>query len=226
MCRAPKCSLLLLLLLCSSVALAGIVIFPENASAGTVTDIDGNIYQTVTIGNQEWMVENLKVTHYRNGDAIPNVTDGITWSGLGTGAYCEYNNDSNNVATYGRLYNWYAVRDSRNIAPAKWHVPNDAEWQTLVDYLGGSSVAGGKMKETGTTHWAEPNTGATNESGFSALPGGLRSEYNGAYICMGIYGFFWSPTGVCSQLLRYDYSEVYRDCESKVYGFSVRCVKD
>lgn len=138
----------------------------------TVTDYDGNVYQTVLIGDQCWMMENLKVTHYRNGDPIPHVTDGVTWGNLTSGAYCNYNNDEGNVATYGRLYNWYAVDDSRNIAPAGWHVPSDAEWQTLVDYLGGDAVAGGKMKEAGTTHWASPNTGATNESGFTALPGG------------------------------------------------------
>ena len=111
---------------------------------GTVTDIDGNLYYTVKIGEQWWMLENLRVTHYRNGDAIPNVTDDAEWEGLSTGAYCDYDNDPANVATYGRLYNWYAVGDSRNIAPAGWHVPSDDEWQTLVDYLGGSSVAGGE----------------------------------------------------------------------------------
>jgi hypothetical protein len=119
---------------------------------GAVVDIDGNAYHTVTIGNQVWMVENLKVTHYRNGDAIPNVTDGTAWLDLTTGAYCEYDNDVNNVATYGRLYNWYSVNDSRNIAPAGCHVPSDDDWQTLVDYLGGDAVAGGKMKEIGSTH--------------------------------------------------------------------------
>ena len=150
---------------------------------GTVTDIDGNTYQTVKIGDQWWMAENLKVTCYRNGDAIPNITDGTTWASLSTGAYCEYNNDINNVATYGRLYNWYAVTDSRNIAPAGWHVPSDAEWKQLEMYLGMSQSEadatgwrgtdeGGKLKEVGTMHWNSPNTGATNESGFTALPGG------------------------------------------------------
>jgi uncharacterized protein (TIGR02145 family) len=126
------------------------ITFNATSSSGTVTDIDGNVYQTVTLGGQVWMAENLKVTRYRNGDPIPCVNDASAWSGLSTGAYCHYNNDFNNAAIYGRLYNWYAVSDSRNIAPGGWHVPTDTEWQTLVDLLGGSSVAGGKMKTTGT----------------------------------------------------------------------------
>jgi uncharacterized protein (TIGR02145 family) len=219
--RVIKYAFLMLLVLCSSVALAG-----------TVTDIDGNVYQTVTIGNQVWMAENLKVTHYRNGDVIPIETDGGTWAGLTTGAYCEYNNDINNVATYGRLYNWHAVNDSRGVTPAGWHVPSDAEWQTLVDYLGGSTVAGGKMKETGTTHWCDPNT-ATNESGFSALPGGYRFT-DGPYYVIGCYAGFWSSTESAGGRARgrslnhsgYDDIEVYRFDGSKPAGFSIRCVKD
>jgi uncharacterized protein (TIGR02145 family) len=197
---------------------------------GTVTDIDGNIYHTIKIGEQWWMVENLKVTHYRNGDPIPNVTNGVTWAGLTTGAYCEYNNDINNVATYGRLYNWYAVNDGRNIAPSGWHVPSDAEYQALVDYLGGNEVAGGKMKETGTTHWQSPNTGATNESGFTGLPGGYRS-YNGSYHNIVIHGYFWSSTELSFSAawyrnLGYDMSGISRYDGNKPYGFSVRCVRD
>ena len=158
-----------------------------------MTDIDGNTYQTVKIGNQWWIAENLNVTHYQNGDAIPNVTDSAAWWGLTSGAYCNYNNDAANVAVYGRLYNWYAVHDSRNIAPAGWHVPSDAEWQTLVDYLGGDPVAGGKMKEAGTTHWISPNTGATNESGFSGLPGGYRHT-DGYYYDISYSASFWTFT--------------------------------
>ena len=196
---------------------------------GTVTDIDGNLYYTVKIGEQWWMLENLRVTHYRNGDAIPNVTDDAEWEGLSTGAYCDYDNDPANVATYGRLYNWYAVGDSRNIAPAGWHVPSDDEWQTLVDYLGGSSVAGGKMKEAGTTHWNPPNTGATNESGFSALPGGYRIHYGS--FDMGFYTYFWSSTEYSSSYawyrsLNYINSQVGRDYYDKRLGISVRCVRD
>ncbi len=203
----------------------------EEIQTGTVTDIDGNTYKTVKIGDQWWMAENLKVTHYRNGDAIPHVTDATDWSNLTTGAYCNYDNDENNATTYGRLYNWYAIDNIRNIAPEGWHVPSDAEWQTLVDYLGGSSVAGGKMKETGTTHWNSPNTGATNESGFSALAGGSRTHSGSYASSMGNHACFWSST-------KYDcLSMLYRhlDCASsrigsytsnKESGFSVRCLRD
>ncbi len=197
---------------------------------GTMIDIDGNIYQTVKIGEQWWMMENLKVIHYRNGDAIPNVTDETVWAGLITGAYCNYNNDVNNVATYGRLYNWYSAADSRNIAPDGWHVPSDAEWQTLVDYLGGGSVAGGKMKEAGTTHWQSPNTGATNASGFSGLPGSFRG-YDGNYYNIGYVAGFWSSSDIDNinawyVYLNYDNSEIYSGNYYKRRGFSVRCVKD
>jgi uncharacterized protein (TIGR02145 family) len=197
---------------------------------GAVKDIDGNTYITVKIGDQWWMAENLKVTHYRNGDPIPNVTGTMAWSGLSTGAYCEYNNDPGNVATYGRLYNWYAVDDGRNIAPAGWHVPSDADWQALVDYLGGSGVAGGKMKEAGTTHWSPPNAGATNESGFTALPGGYRDE-GGFFLGMGLGAIFWSSTEYLSynawdRSLYYNHSEVNRNYDNKQIGFSIRCVRD
>jgi uncharacterized protein (TIGR02145 family) len=214
------CLLLTLALLCASVS-----------QAGTVTDIDGNVYQTVTIGTQEWMAANLKVTHYRNGVAIPNVTDNSIWQGLPWGAYCDYNNDVNNVAVYGRLYNWYAAADSRNIAPVGWHVPSDAEWQTLVDFLGGGSVAGGKMKETGTAHWLSPNTGATNESGFSALAAGYR-YFNGFFYGLGSYeAAFWSSTGYLSSYAWYrslsrSSAQVLRNNDNKTGGYSIRCIKD
>ena len=201
----------------------------EGLQLGTVTDIDGNVYQTIIIGTQEWMMENLKVTHYRNGEAIPTGHSNSEWSNLSTGAYCAYDNNESNADTYGYLYNWYAVDDSRNIAPEGWHVPTDDEWQILVDYLGGSSVAGGKMKETGTEHWNSPNTGATNESGFTALPGGYRG-LNGSYYGMG-FGCFWSSTEgssyhAWSRRLSYGNSEVYRNYDGKHAGFSVRCLRD
>jgi uncharacterized protein (TIGR02145 family) len=202
-----------------------------NCPSETVTDVDGNVYRTVTIGSRVWMAENLKATHYRNGDSIPHVTDSALWVGRTTGAYCDYNNSVANVATYGRLYNWFAVGDSRNIAPTGWHVPTDAEWQTLSDSLGGSGVAGGKMKEAGTTHWIAPNTGATNESGFSALPGGYRyNGFNGSF-SMGYGAYFWSSTGINSSYawsrhLYYDGSGFGHSSDVKGSGFSVRCVKD
>jgi len=187
-----------------------------------------------------WMAENLQVTHYRNGDTIPNVTNQKpwatkitnrdTWANL-TGAYCNYDNHVTHGSTYGRLYNWFAVNDPRGLAPKGWHVPSDAEWQTLVDYLGGSYVAGGKMKESGTRHWKAPNTGATNESGFSALPGGFRAS-SGTYRLMGVYATFWSSSGYSldkawTRELTDDNSKVSRDyIGGKRFGFSVRCVRD
>jgi uncharacterized protein (TIGR02145 family) len=191
----------------------------EPGDSTTVTDIDGNVYKTIKIGNQWWMAENLKVTHYCNGDAIP------------TEAYCSYNYDEGNVVIYGRLYSWYAAVDSRNIAPAGWHTPSNAEWQTLIDYLGGHAVAGGKMKETGTTHWKSPNAGATNESGFTALPGGIRG-LGGDFYYMGVGAYFWSSTepwsGTASFCdLSYANSEVYLTINYEPqYLFSVRCVRD
>ena len=187
-------------------------------------------YKTVKIGNQIWMTENLKVTHYRNGKAIPNVTDADVWGNLETGAYCSYENNETIADTYGYLYNWYAVVDSRSIAPAGWHVPTDAEWETLTDFLGGENNAGYHLKETGTDHWESPNTGATNESSFSALPGGQLFHY-GDFDCLGSYAYFWSSTeygsnGAWGRSLSYNYSDVHRLNHSKQLGYSVRLLKD
>ncbi|HPT22461.1 MAG TPA: fibrobacter succinogenes major paralogous domain-containing protein, partial [Bacteroidales bacterium] len=158
----------------------------------SVSDIDGNIYHTVTIGSQVWMVEDLKTTKYRNGDNVTNVTE-TSWSGLTSGAYCWYKNDISYKPVYGAMYNWYAVIDSRNIAPAGWHVASDAEWKTLSDFLGGSDVAGGKMKETGTAHWDDPNAYSTNESGFTAVAGGFRDQ-NVAFEFRGSECEWWSSS--------------------------------
>ena len=210
--------------------------------AGTMTDQDGNVYKTVLIGNQLWMAENLKVTRYRNGDAIPNVTGKNKWENLKTGAYCNYDNNSSNVSTYGRLYNWYAVNDRRKIAPAGWHLPTDEEWKQLEMYLGMSqskanetgwrgSDEGGKLKERGTIHWENPNKGATNSNGFTALPGGYRGHTDGAYDLMGIYGLWWSSTEYSSSHawghnLLYNNSDFFRYHGGKHYGFSVRLLRD
>jgi uncharacterized protein (TIGR02145 family) len=198
--------------------------------AQTVTDYDGNVYNTVTIGTQIWMQGNLKVTHYRNGDAIPNVTIFSSWWNLATGAYCSYNNDVNNSTTYGNLYNWHVVKDSRNIAPTGWHVPTDAEWTTLTTYLGGENVAGGKLKETGTNHWISPNTGATNETGFTALGGGYRDN-TGTFSAIGIDSFWWSssensPYGAWCRRIDNTSPSVNRLYSNESNGFSVRCLKD
>ena len=145
-------------------------------NSGTVTDIDGNIYHTVTIGNQVWMKENLKTTKYKNATNIEYIgSDGLVWQLNTTGAYAWYNNDSTWKYTYGALYNWSAVNSAKGLCPAGWHVPSDAEWTILTTYLGGANIAGGKMKETSTLLWESPNTGATNKSGFTALPGGYQN---------------------------------------------------
>jgi len=203
---------------------------------GTVTDIDGNVYHTVTIGTQVWMVENLKVTRFRNGDPIPNVVDNAEWDKLSSGAYCEYDNDLSNVATYGRLYNWYAVNDNRNLAPVGWHVPTSEEWETLETYLGGQFVAGGKLKESGISHWRSPNVGADNSSGFLGLPGGIRASYKnsiGAYNYIGEIGAFWSSTELRESeawmrfLTNYDDALAKPELPTyKSFGYSVRCIQD
>jgi len=196
----------------------------------TVTDYDGNVYPTVTIGTQTWMAENLKTTKYNDGTAIPLVTNSTEWSNLTTPGYCWYNNDEASYKnTYGALYNWYTV-NTEKLCPTGWHVPTDSEWVTLTDYLGGISVAGGKLKETGTTHWKNPNTGATNESGFTALPGGYRSN-DGAFDDVGYYGSWWSSTeysttNAYSRRLYYNYAYFYRLYYNKKLGYSVRCVRD
>ena len=232
----------------------------ESAVTGTVTDVDGNTYETVKIGNQWWMAENLRVTHYRgggkyptaapgtqswmnenslvahssSGDAIPLVTDDAAWSALASGAYCYYNNDGNNADIYGCLYNWYALTDSREIAPLDWRVPTDADWQTLINFVGGRTVAGGALKEVGTAHWASPNTGATDAVGFAALPGGYRL-IQGDYRNIGNVALLWSSTEDNSSpgLAWAWYQGLYntsavtnRMSDSKKIGMSVRCVRD
>jgi uncharacterized protein (TIGR02145 family) len=207
----------------------------------TITDIDGNVYQTVKIGNQWWMVKNLKVTHYRNGEALPNITDNTEWSNLTTGAYCNYNNAPDSTATWGCLYNWYSVNDTRNIAPAGWHVPTDAEWKELEMCLGMSQFEadttgwrgtdeGSKLKENGTSHWQSPNTGATNESGFSAFPSGFRYDF-GEFTGLGYHTYLWSSTEIYTdrvwiRSLDYYRPNIYRDFYYMPYGFSLRLVRN
>jgi uncharacterized protein (TIGR02145 family) len=213
------------------------LIFTTTSSV-TISDIDGNIYQTVTIGTQVWMVQNLKTTKYNDGTAIPNITDNTAWATLTTGSYSDYNNTPVNSTIYGRLYNWYAVDNNaatkvtsnggKNVCPTSWHVATDAEWTTLTTNLGGESVAGGKLKETGTTHWLSPSTGATNETGFTALPGGMRN-YDGIYYSIGYWADWWSSSvydnisGWYRNMSDINVSTSYRQ---KQNGFSVRCLKD
>jgi uncharacterized protein (TIGR02145 family) len=195
----------------------------------TVTDIDGNVYNVVSIGNQCWMKENLKTTHYKNGESIPTNLDDIQWTITTSGSFADYDDDPGNSAVYGKLYNWYAVADPRGVCPNGWHVPADAEWDNLVSYLGSDTIAGGSMKEVGLAHWASPNLGATNLSGFTGLPGGCRTEL-GVYQSMGNYGSWWTADGILDvavdRHLLYDQESEIRYYNDMHYGFSVRCVRD
>ncbi len=202
------------------------------SAQSTVTDIDGNVYNTVTIGTQVWMRENLKVTKYRNSESIGTTTPAtLDISGEASPKYqWAYDGNESNVATYGRLYTWYAATDSRGLCPTGWHLPTDAEWTTLTDYLGGASVAGGKMKEAGTAYWNSPNAGADNSSGFTALPGGLRGD-NGAFGNILRVGVWWSSTELFAPYawdrdMSYGDGMVSRNANPEAAGFSVRCVKD
>jgi len=221
---------------------------------GTVTDIDGNEYQTVKIGNQWWMAENLRVTRYRNGDAIPTGLSITAWENTTSGAYAIYphddvdgiNSDGEMVDAYGKLYNWYAVDDDHGLCPVGWHVPSDEEWKELEMHLGMSQQdtestvrrgtdEGGKLKSTRTLpvahpRWRSPNEGATNESGFSGLPGGVRYA-SGYYHLIGSYGAFWSSTesstsNAWPRYLSYVSSIVIRYNIDKQIGRSVRCLRD
>ncbi len=193
-------------------------------------ELNFTVVDTVKICNQVWMLRNLDVDHYRNGDPIPEVQDTAEWGNLTTGAWTYYNNDPTMVKIYGKLYNWYAVNDSRGIAPEGWHVPTDGEWTELTDCLGGETIAGGKLKETGTTHWLSPNEGATNSSDFSALPGGYRAV-DGTSDPIGYIGYWWSSTNIGGanawiRSLRSINANVARYYCYMKSGFSVRCVKD
>jgi uncharacterized protein (TIGR02145 family) len=204
----------------------------KESNFNEVADIDGNVYKTVTIGTQIWLSENLKTTKYNDGTTIPLVTDNAAWTALNSAGYCWYNNDTVNKRIYGALYNWYAVNTDK-LCPTGWHIPTEADWLNLINYLGGANIAGGKMKEIGLTHWKEQNVGATNESGFTAIPGGLRSTF-GDFGTLGIYGRWWSstpysldPQFAVSVEIDNDSAEAY--IEHVTYagnGESVRCLKD
>jgi uncharacterized protein (TIGR02145 family) len=202
--------------------------FVKEAMASIVlqSSLATKAYTSILIGTQQWMQQNLEVVTYRDGTIIPQVTDYKIWKELTTGAWCYYNNDPS--SGYGKLYNWYAVNDARGLAPQGWHIPTDAEWTTLSTLLGGISVAGGKMKTTGTTRWNSPNAFATNESGFAGLPGGYRSDIGN--FTPG-WGYWWSATEHSSTYawkyrLTYGDGILYRGYLDKRFGFSVRCIKD
>lgn len=195
-----------------------------------IKDIDGNIYKTIIIGSQCWMQSNLKVTKYRDKTVIPKVTDAGAWSKLNTGARCSYENVLSNSYIHGNLYNWFAISDNRKICPVGWRVPNDSDWKTLTNYLGGTD-AGGKIKASGQKYWNNPNKGATNNSGFTALPSGRRN-YDGSYSNIKYHSFFWtSSVGVIkttawNRNFYHDLSDVGRVDSDMNYGFSVRCIKE
>ncbi len=192
---------------------------------------DTTDYPEVHICCSIWMIKNLDVDHYRNGDTIAHITDADEWAALTTGAYCYYDNDSATYAAiYGKLYNWYAVNDPRGLAPEGWHIPTASEWTSTVDCLGGASIAGGKMKEIGTMHWFSPNTGATNVSGFKGLPGGNR--HNG-FTLLGIRGDWWTSTedtwiedAYCFGMFYGDQNVQTESIGNRHNGLSVRCVKN
>ena len=198
-----------------------------------VTDIDGNVYKTIQIGNQVWMAENLRVSRYRNGDLIPTIVNNDKWKSMKTGACCIQENDSAYDAKYGKLYNWFAVDDKRGLAPKGWHIATYAEWKTLINYLGGPDVAGGKLKETGTIYCKTQNTGETNKIGFGALLSGYRDSYNGAFDYVGYFGYWWSPTQDDDSSSDWYWGLNHSNSSVKDYfngiksnGYSVRCVKD
>ncbi len=198
---------------------------------GKVSDSDGNLYNTVIIGEQIWMAENLRTTKYRNGDLIEEVNNQSEWNNQTSGAYCQYNNDTINAHKYGNLYNWYAVDDSRGLAPEGWHVATDADWFALMNYwteLTNGPYVANKLKEKGKTHWKDCNNSSSNESGFTALPGGKIDE-------SGFHGISWNGNWWTSSYYYpyYPYSwsmscswTIDRESNKKTFGYSVRCVKD
>lgn len=203
-----------------------VIEFNPDVTYGTLTDINGNIYKTVQIGSQTWMAENLRTTKYKDGKDIPYYPGISYWGGLTSDAYSWYNNDS---IVYGCLYNWYAVNTGK-LCPTGWHVPTDFEWAQLTSFLGGEAVAGYKLKEKGTDHWPDPNSNATNETGFTALPGGYRS-YFGAFMNITNRGYWWSATQSSAndafcRSLRYSYDNIDKSASHKKSGFYIRCVKD
>lgn len=194
----------------------------------TIKDIDGNVYKTVTIGSQIWMAENLRVTHFNNGEEIPNIQSKIFWNGTTSGACCDYDNSAQNSIRYGKLYNWFAVNDKRGIAPKGWRVANKTDWQTLIIFLGGQNVAGGKLKESGIINWKSPNIGATNSTGFTALPSGGR---DGDYFGIGEECDWWDSTPTNTTSANRFYIESNTESigftiAEKNLGLSVRCIKD
>lgn len=198
------------------------------AYSGEISDIDGNIYPTINIGGREWMVENLGTSRYRDGTLIPQVIDSLTWINVNYGAWCWYSNNNSYDLPYGKLYNWYAVNDNRGLCPTGWHIPTDTEWSSIIGFLGGTSIAGGTMKEAGTAHWLSPNTGGTNTSGFTGLPGG--KIVNTFFEELTVEGYWWSSTesgaNAYYRYMYYESSNIFQGLAGKTNGYSVRCIKE
>ncbi len=210
---------------------------PLSIAGGGVTDADGNTYTTVIIADKEWMAENLRTAKYQNGDIIPNITATNSWYNTTTGALCYYNNSSGYNNSYGKLYNWFAATDARKISPVGWHVPSLGEWSTLVSNYGAlnsSVIAGGALKQAGTSQWQSPNTNATNVSNFTALPGGIRIDNNGNFSGQGQYGYWWTAdeqNPISGRLVSLIYNQgifnsSFPASAGKTGGLSIRCVKD
>ena len=212
------------------------IVFNPNLAYGSVTDIDGNVYKTITIGTQTWMAENLRVTHFSNGDAIPYETDPLKWGTfeIRTSAYCWFKNDISKKDIYGAYYNWYATSDSRNIAPAGWHVATADEWQTLGNYCSRNYAFRDNyaflLRETSTAHWGVStfNPDATNETGFTALPCGMRANTPFGFINTGGSANFWTSTGTrdgsSAVDLRSTISITMMNYNCR--GYNIRCIKD
>jgi len=197
----------------------------------SIQDIDKNTYNVIRIGSQVWLKENLKTTHFNDGTPIQLVELFSEWSSLTTNGYCLYENHASNKDVYGAIYNWYAVETGK-LCPAGWHVPSDDENLALEDFLLGRDVAGGKLKERETTHWIFPNTGASDEVGFTALPGGWRTE-SGTFDYLGLYGYWWTasepslyPNNAWFRRIQYDSETAFRSYWNEKTGMSIRCIKD
>jgi uncharacterized protein (TIGR02145 family) len=199
-------------------------------SPSQIIDYDGNIYTTIEIGTQIWLVENLLTTSYNNGTSIPNITDNTLWTNATSGAYAWYDNDAASYKNvYGALYNWFAVDDINALAPTGTRVADKTDWDLLISFVGGSSIAGGKLKEAGLTHWDSPNSGATNEYGFTALPGGYRRGDAGTFETLGDNGLWWADFEVTTKAQRYYMQSAAFTVQSdaaltKPWGHSVRCI--
>lgn len=208
---------------------ATLIVTPPPPVYGTMTDIDGNVYKTVKIGNQTWMAENLKVKHYRDGASLPNITEEKDWRYTLNGAWCNYNNDVSIGNVYGLLYNWYAITNVHQIAPKGWHLPTEEEWRTLYNYVGQSRESGVKMREKGTAHWAADV--GNNETGFTALGGAGRVfVFEGEFANFGYWAYWWTATEKSSTTGKNIdfYVKGYFDFadKPKADGLSIRCIKD